>query len=189
LLSLAFWTRSYRVGDAFYHVHYLTSLDPDWMIVRGIRSNMGKLIFEEASTQCIPIATVKLGKMTSDYGEAATDYGTRAGYVSENYWLNDPLVTYGGIQANPSIWRQLGFRYSARFGYQNPSWEQRFLVPFWFIAALLAVWPLAELARAIVRRSKISIGNRRAADGRCRRCGYDLRATPGRCPECGATAS
>jgi hypothetical protein len=53
-------------------------------------------------------------------------------------------------------------------------------VPHWLPAGLLA---LAAPARRRARR------DRRAAQGRCPSCGYDLRATPGRCPECGALPS
>jgi hypothetical protein len=55
-------------------------------------------------------------------------------------------------------------------------------VPLWLIVALSAVLP-ARKAIAIRRRRVV---DRRAGQGRCTACGYDLRATPGRCPECGA---
>ena len=53
-------------------------------------------------------------------------------------------------------------------------------LPFWFLAAVLAV-PPAIVVRGELRR------RRRRVPGKCHRCGYDLRATPERCPECGAT--
>lgn len=50
--------------------------------------------------------------------------------------------------------------------------------PHWFVVALCGVLPAVWLVRFRRRREWL----RR---GRCRRCGYDLRATPDRCPECG----
>jgi hypothetical protein len=51
----------------------------------------------------------------------------------------------------------------------------------------LPLWPgipiAAMPAMAIAWRF---LRARQPANGRCRRCGYDLRATPDRCPECGA---
>jgi hypothetical protein len=45
-------------------------------------------------------------------------------------------------------------------------------------AILPAMWAVGRWRR-----------RRTVAAGRCRKCGYDLRATPDRCPECGAAAA
>ena len=62
-------------------------------------------------------------------------------------------------------------------------------VPYWPVVLLTGVAPVAWLRRR--RRDR-----RRAREGRCRACGYDLRGTPeqggallDRCPECGAVAA
>ena len=53
-----------------------------------------------------------------------------------------------------------------------------FSAPCWFYLLLFTVLPAARLFyhRKTARRFR---------RGRCRACGYDLRATPDRCPECG----
>jgi hypothetical protein len=64
-------------------------------------------------------------------------------------------------------------------------WEEWFRtvrVPAWSLALPAAILPALATARRRRRR-------RLHEQGRCPRCGYDLRATPGRCPECGTAAT
>jgi hypothetical protein len=74
----------------------------------------------------------------------------------------------------------LGFRFGGLSGPAGSLWN--LAVPYWFILCASLVLPAWWLHR--VRRDR-----RRSNNGRCRRCGYDLRATPQRCPECGSLAS
>lgn len=55
-------------------------------------------------------------------------------------------------------------------------------VPYAPPVLLLFLCPLQWLMRWTPRRRIMAIG-------RCRACGYDLRATPARCPECGTVPS
>ena len=60
------------------------------------------------------------------------------------------------------------------------------IVPWWFLVLATALLP----ARWAVRFGREVLRRRREnARGRCRHCGYDLRATPTQCPECGAAVS
>lgn len=52
-------------------------------------------------------------------------------------------------------------------------------VPHWLVAFSALALPVAALA--ILCRRRMGFKGR----GRCKQCGYDLRASPDRCPECG----
>jgi hypothetical protein len=56
------------------------------------------------------------------------------------------------------------------------------VIPYWFLTACCAA--VAVVAGRSWRRQR-----RVLLQGRCKRCGYDLRATPERCPECGTVAA
>ena len=60
------------------------------------------------------------------------------------------------------------------------TWGGVYLLP---VAGCLAAMPLARWSPATIALLRRRL--RGQLRGRCRRCGYDLRATPERCPECG----
>jgi hypothetical protein len=80
-----------------------------------------------------------------------------------------------------SIWNRLGFyvlTYGVTFSFTSE--HHRVLV--------FPVWPPAVLLLAlavIVLWKQWWMRRRRMKQGRCPKCGYDIRASEGRCPECG----
>ena len=80
---------------------------------------------------------------------------------------------YSNARAGQPHFAIPGARYD-RYGAQSWLIEIHYLWPLLLLGIAPPIWLLRRRAR-----------RRRREAGRCRACGYDLRATPDRCPECG----
>jgi hypothetical protein len=66
-----------------------------------------------------------------------------------------------------------------RSEYPKPTTRNEVAVSYWVLFLVSGIWPGLWMWSWWRRR-------RRFGEGRCQKCGYDLRASPERCPECGA---
>jgi hypothetical protein len=125
-----------------------------------------------------------LSKVADSTGEKAVwTYGKLAGssttihvepHDASTWWLDEPDVAAWG----PLRWRSRGLQ----SGFLTDEIKVAGLSE-WAAVGLFAILPTA----VGLWKWKRNAGRRRAwaNRGRCRKCGYDLRATPDRCPECG----
>ena len=114
----------------------------------------------------------------SEYGKLSFSiHGTDAGQKPR--WLLEswPLEAAWTSPNLAGWWKHAGFDYGIG-GTAGGNTIRQLVIPYWLVVVLfltVAVWRMQT--------------RRRHAVGRCRHCGYDLRATPERCPECGTPAT
>jgi hypothetical protein len=176
LATVGMWVRSYFYWDCL----YINRWDPE--------SDGGKGLRYSSRTVSFHPSVVYVG-----WGFVRHADGSRVGYTGQlnrNVWrLKSERNEY------PSQWNS-GFAHQylrwafLRLGYWaedrpardgTPRGSYILIVPEWALIAMFLGWPLMW-ARGVLRRRQ---RERWAVEGRCRRCGYDLRGSPGRCPECG----
>jgi hypothetical protein len=178
-VAVGLWVRSHWIAETYGRETANAPGGPRWG--GGLSSSGGVLRFELWRRQIpnSPAHRSESGYFRGPFDSSKDDAAERAylasleavqllGFAFARYDM-DPL---GGRGVNPGA-------------PPRPAAIQRVWIvhlPDWAIALVGAVVP-ALFARNFYRRRRRRHWLR---EGRCHRCGYDLRATPDRCPECGA---
>jgi hypothetical protein len=156
IATLAFWIRSYRIGDALIWSRLILAVDPE--------------------SDFVPMSKYYVIELTDGNGCFVVQYG--------NDWAQPitPFPTWRHVTTTRpfdfrnsfgSFWERRGFSWEN----DRDIWRQ-ISTPAWLPAALSAIPPV--LWSILFYRKR----HRRHA-GCCPSCGYDLRASKNRCPECG----
>jgi hypothetical protein len=159
--ACALWVRSYCRSDT-------------WLLARLVHANDPQGDLGPADRYAVVTLSVSRGRARVE----VFDQWFPAGESVPRWELSSgpPRTLYTG---GDSVWNRMGFE-RPDLGPDAAEWT----VPLWLPSAVTGALPAsrtARLYRAARRRH-------RARAGRCRACGYDLRATPDRCPECGAAS-
>jgi hypothetical protein len=176
--------RLFNFASAFSMVLFLASL------VGYIRS---QFVFESWSHPGVP--RVASGVMTTRSYSVSSGHGIvhlyRAKVVQPGALagaIDRPAASWSHHVRSPNLSAASGFRaLRGRFSWSREVQsagavdveDLNISLPWWFVTLAAAVLPAGWAVGRWRRR-------RTTAAGRCRKCGYDLRATPERCPECGA---
>jgi len=113
------------------------------------------------------------GALWIDSGPDCARRWSARGWLFDAFF-GDPLI----VVRHPTIWERLGFAH-----YKWKQNDSRWIIPYWPLAGIALLFSLPLIVEFSRRRRNALIS------GRCRVCGYDLRATPGRCPECGTVTA
>jgi hypothetical protein len=125
-----------------------------------------------------------VGHASRHYPDERSGYGRHVATRGDRGWrwtrFEGPLYFHG--LEGPSAWGP--FRWESReFVDKVYTGQWRYVsFPCALLALTAGAWPVTSLTRLTLRRLR---ARRLLKVGRCRHCGYDLRATPDRCPECG----
>jgi len=163
---VAIWVRSYSSFDTLSVIHRFG--DPDvaghGFTTVSISWSLGSLSFFGGTI---------LDRLPPDDDRVTwSSFPTARLIVRDSPWLKF-RSNYSSRPDRPTGWSRGTI--VRRWGVTIPWW-----VATGVASALPALWAMRKLrARGAARR---------IAQGRCARCGYDIRMSPGLCPECGTVA-